>query len=194
MTTTWQISPEWAGETVAVLGCGPSLTREAVGAVRDHVSHVIVVNHAHRLAPWADVLVALDGHWPDEYRQFAGRRVTGIEDPDLDASYIGPRWETVTLRPGHQVEVHNSGLAAVRLAAALGAERILLIGFEPEENRRWYDDEVDTGDRPADDPYTGVAQGLVQITKQLAEQGVTVERWETPSNPPAVAPKKGGRG
>lgn len=189
MTTPWQITPEWAGETVAVIGCGPSLTPEVAESMKE--LRTIVVNHAHRLAPWADILLALDGNWPAEWRDFAGRRVTGIDDPDLDALYIGPRWETVTLAPGHVVEIRNSGLTAIRLAAALGARRILLAGFEPEEDRRFYDDEVDTGDRPmAGDPYLGVPQGLAQITAQLAAQGVSVERAAAP----AKAAKKGGRG
>ena len=167
MTTAHTITPIWQGDTVAVIGCGPSATPEAIESLQ--VDRVIVVNHAHRLVAWADMLVALDGNWPQEYRDFHGMRVTGIEDPDLDALYIGPRWERVG-----SLEIRNSGLTAIRVAAAMGAARIVLVGFEPEDARRFCD--VPTAHLPhADDPYRGVAEGLAQIVAELKAAGIEVE-------------------
>ena len=116
MTTTWKITPDWQGQTVAVLASGPNMSQEVADALREH--RRIVVNFTHRLAPDADMLVALDGNWPQELRDFAGLRVTGVLDDDLDALYIGPRWERVQMAPGHEIEVHNSGLTAIRIAAS----------------------------------------------------------------------------
>jgi hypothetical protein len=168
MTTPWTPTGEWQGATAAVLGAGPSLTLEAVEALRHHFC--IAVNFACRAAPWADMLVALDGNWPQEFRDFSGLRVTGCEDDDLDALYIGHRFQRVRTAAG-EIEIRNSGLEAIRIAAEMGASRIILAGFEPERPAHFYDDEVDTGG------YPGVAEGLAQITDELAARGVTVERY-----------------
>ena len=169
MTTTWKITPDWQGQTVAVLASGPNMSQEIADALREH--HRIVVNHTHRLAPDADMLVCMDGNWPQEYRDFAGLRVTGVLDDDLDALYIGPRWERVQMAPGHEIEIHNSGLTAVRVAALMGATRIILAGFAPETQRRWHDDEVDTG------AYIGLAEALRSLESELTARGVIVERF-----------------
>ena len=173
MTTAWKIPPDWQGQTVAVLASGPNMSQEVADALREH--RRIVVNYTHRLAPDADMLVAMDGNWPQEYRDFAGLRVTGVQDDDLDALYIGPRWERVQLAPGHEIEIHNSGLTAVRIAALMGASRIIMAGFDPENPRHWYDDHVDTGG------YVGLSQALQAIEAELTAKGVIVERYNAPA-------------
>jgi len=169
MTTTWKITPDWQGQTVAVLASGPNMSQEVADALREH--RRIVVNFTHRLAPDADMLVALDGNWPQELRDFAGLRVTGVLDDDLDALYIGPRWERVQIAPGHEIEILDSGLTAVRVAALMGASRIIMAGFAPENPRHWYDDEVDTG------AYVGLAEALKALESELTARGVIVERY-----------------
>lgn len=176
MTTPWTITPQWTGQTVAVIACGPGLTAEAVEQLRKH--RTIVVNEAHRLAPWADMLVAMDGNWPPAWREFNGLRVCGVQDQDIDALHAGPFWERIG-----SMEFRNSGLAAVRIAAALGASRIILAGFSPETPGRFYDDEVDTGQ------YAGVAEGLRQITAELTARGIVVEEFK--ADKPAKKPLKG---
>jgi hypothetical protein len=168
MTTPWTPTGEWQGATAAVLGAGPSLTPDIAEALRSHF--VIAVNAAVSIAPWADMLVALDANWPPAWRKFKGLRVTGVKDDDLDALYIGHRFQRVRTAAG-EIEIRNSGLEAVRIAAEMGASRIILAGFEPERPAHFYDDEVDTGG------YPGVAEGLAQITAELAARGVTVERY-----------------
>lgn len=167
MTTTWKITPDWQGQTVAVLASGPNMSREVADALREH--RRIVVNFTHRLAPDADMLVAMDGNWPQELRDFAGLRVTGVLDDELDALYIGPRWERVQIAPGHEIEVHNSGLTAVRIAAQMGAARIILAGFDLDTPGHWYDG--------VQEEYTGVAQGIAALEAELTARGVTVERF-----------------
>jgi len=186
MTTPWKPAGEWAGLTVAVLASGPSMTAAVAEALREHKT--IAVNYTHRLAPWADMLVGLDANWPKEMREFEGMRVTGIEDPEFDALYIGPQWERVRMAAGREIEVHNSGLAAVRIAARMGAARIILAGFEPSTHRRFFTEEW-SEQSPAD-PYPGVAEGLEQIVAQLRAAGVAVEFYEEPK-PARVGIKRG---
>jgi len=169
MTTIWKPAGEWQGATVAVLATGPSMSAEVAESLREHKT--IAVNLALRLAPWADMLVAMDGNWPQEFRDFEGMRVTGIADEDLDALYIGPRWESVTLGPGHHIEIRNSGIAAVRIAAEMGAAKVIMAGFDfPGSAGHFYDDEVDTGQ------YLGVAEGLSALVAELTASGIEVER------------------
>jgi len=178
MTTIWQPSGEWAGETVAVLASGPSLTPEVAHALREH--RRIVVNQACRLAPDADMLVANDANWPQNQRDFAGIKVTAVEDETLDGFYIGPQWVTVELAPGHLVHVNNSGATAVQIARRLGAARIILAGFDyPETARHFYDDEVDDGQ------YAGLQQAMAAVIAEAEAAGVKVERYMAPAKPKA---------
>jgi len=172
MTRPWDEKPQWQGQTVAVLGTGPSLTPEVLEVLAG--CPLIAVNEACRVVPHADMLVALDGNWPQEMREFAGIRLTGIEDDTLDAFYVGHRFMSVTIGVGHIVEIRNSGLEAIRIAAQLGAARVLLVGFDAAfggPQTHFYDDEVDTGE------YVGLVAGLKQITAELAARGIVVERF-----------------
>jgi hypothetical protein len=62
-----EVVREWQGETVVLIGGGPSLTQDQVGMVR--VSHkatevrCIAVNDAYLWAPFADVCYFADMHW-----------------------------------------------------------------------------------------------------------------------------------
>lgn len=58
----WRVEPEWAGETVAILGGGPSLAQSDVNALRGRI-RVVAINNAYWLAPWADVLYFCDEVW-----------------------------------------------------------------------------------------------------------------------------------
>jgi hypothetical protein len=183
MTTPWQPNNEWAGATVAVLASGPSMNADVAEALREH--RTIVVNLEHNLAPWADMLVALDGNWAQPYREFAGLRVTGVADDGLDALYVGPMWERVRLSPSHEIEFRNSGLAAIRIAAGMGASRIILAGFEPEARSHFYDDE--------EVEYVGLAEGIAALTTELQARGIAVERFALPAEvapAAATAPSK----
>jgi hypothetical protein len=170
MTTLWTITPDWQGQTVAVLGAGPDMTAELAETARGHKT--IAVNRAVKFAPWADMFVALDPHhpfWEEADRmQFNGMRVCGVEC-DYDALYPGLMYETVTLAPGHVVEIRNNALAAIRIAARMGASKIILLGFDPQ---RYEEVHAHTG-------FTGLVAGLAQITAELQAQGIEIERRDS---------------
>lgn len=155
MTTPWTPDGSWKGQTVAVLAGGPSMSPALAESLREH--RTIAVDFACRVAPWADMLVALDGNWAQDLREFAGMRVTGIDDEDLYALYIGHRFERVMLRPGHQIEMRNSALAAVRIAGEMGAKRIILAGLESQV------------------VHIGFAEGLQSLILDLQARRVVVE-------------------
>jgi hypothetical protein len=74
----WTPARLFAGKAIVCLGGGPSLTQAQVDACRGR-AHVIAINDAFRLAPWADVLYACDWQWwkanPEAY-DFAGLKVS----------------------------------------------------------------------------------------------------------------------
>jgi hypothetical protein len=69
----WRVQPEWRGQTVVIVGGGPSLTKEQVDAAGHVVvgraaPKVIAINNAIELAPWADVLYFCDARWYEWHR------------------------------------------------------------------------------------------------------------------------------
>jgi hypothetical protein len=180
--------PDWSGQEVAVLASGRSLTAE----LADSVKHLrrIAVRRACRLAPDADIVLALDappnfGFW-DEIHDVAGIRVCGVPVDELDAYHVHIAHERVAIAPGHVLEVRNNGLAAIRLAAMTGARKIVLVGFDAPPYGHFY------GDADPDwDQYPGLEAGIVAITAELAAAGVLVERLapEAPAEQ-AEPPKK----
>lgn len=182
MTYPLTIAPIWQGRTVAVLASGHSLTQE----LADSVVHLprIAVRRAFRMARDADFVLALDGppnfgFW-DESEGVPGTRVCGVEC-NLDAAYVHLPHEVVTLEPGHTVEIRNNGLAAIRLAALLGAARILLLGFDPPPFQHFYG-EAD----PDWDQYPGLAIGLAALVVELQARGVVVEHCTEAPAPTAA--------
>ena len=194
MTTPWSVPPLWLGKTVAVLASGASLTQELADSVR-HLP-CIAVRKAVRRAPWAEMLIALDGpmdaaYW-EETRDFPGIRICGAEVDGLDAMYLNLRHERITLRQGHEIEVRNNGLAAIRIAAMAGAAKILLLGFDaPDESGHFhyfYSDGVDHG-WPGEE-YPGHTIGLNALIAELRSRGVEIEHV-TGDLPEAPAPSGG---
>lgn len=176
MTIPWKITPIWGGLTVAVLASGPSMNQAVADQLRKH--KCIVVNHTYRLAPWADMMVALDANLPlwDGAKDFRGMRVCGVDCDKIDALYAGQMHERVKLGPVHTIEILNSGLAAIRIAAAMGVGRIILAGFDP--------------DRAPTGKYVGLAQGLDALIAELRASGVSVERFVPAADvPPGAALK-----
>jgi hypothetical protein len=138
----WAVEPLFAGQTVFCLASGPSLTAEMVGLVMDRPT--IVVNSSALLAPWATVLYFTDSSWYEQHRdlvaEFPGlvvtmsrtakrelpdkvRRIKMFGDPDLPAMF--PPVGSGLVRQGR-----SSGHTAIALAIAMGARRVVLLGYD----------------------------------------------------------------
>jgi hypothetical protein len=166
MTTAWQVpSDMWRGETVAILGGAPEMNEALALSVREHKT--IAVSRAIRFALWADMFVCLDAShplWVDGFN-YSGLKVCGVESDDIDALYAGMFYETITLAPGHVIEIRNNALAAIRIAALAGAAKILLLGLDA---RRYDALHADCG-------FHGFTAGLAQVTAELRAQGIEIE-------------------
>ncbi len=180
MTTRVDITGIWKGETVAILGAGPDMTKEL--ALTAHGHKTIAVNRAIKFAPWADLFVALDPHHPfweeADKLGFKGIRVLGVERDDYDAYYLGMMYETVQIEPGQNIEIRNNALAALRIAEKAGAKKIILLGFDPE---RYEEVHAHTG-------FRGLKQGLEQIIAELRAKGIEIERIDSKEQKPGTRP------
>ena len=182
MTKRLDVAGMWAGETVAILGAGPDMTEELALTAKGHKT--IAVNRAVKFAPWADMFVALDPHHPfweeADNLGFSGIRILGVEHDDYDANYCGMMYESVHIAPGHNIEIRNNALAAIRIAFRAGAKKIILLGFDPE---RYEETHAHTG-------FRGLKQGLEQITAELRAKGVVVDRIDSEKQHPGTKPPR----
>ena len=110
-----------------VLATGESMSQELADYVRDRraagACKAIAVCNAYELAPWADALVCNDKRWWLYHksalkfagRKYSGQHVDGALKIPYDARFVGGL---------------NSGLQGCRVAARMGATRILLLGVD----------------------------------------------------------------
>jgi hypothetical protein len=155
----WTVPDAWPGQTVVILGGGPSLSqaqvdRVAAAQVRG-ACKVIAINNAYQIAPWAELLYFCDEKWwtwhKDRagYRSFTGRKVT-LENPRLCQTEPAVHalrnygWGPglCEIRDGVYTG-RNGGYQAINLAVHLGARRIVLLGFDMRAVRgrtQWHDE------------------------------------------------------
>lgn len=132
---------------VVVAATGPSLSKQDIAHARTRGAALVAVNDAYRLAPWADVLYACDPEWWDHHAgvpDFAGERWTQDEG-------AARRWRLNYVagnRRGKGFDLtgagincgDNSGYQGINLALAMGARRVVLLGFDMQATggRRHY--------------------------------------------------------
>lgn len=176
----------WPGETVVILGGGPSLTQEDVDYCRGK-ARILAIKEAYQLAPWADVLYAADSSWWHYYQgapTFAGLKfgIQGALVAPHDAKMslypdVAVLRETgvdgLELDPGGLRTGYNSGYQAINLAKHFGAARILLLGFDMwagPDGANWYQ-----VTRPKhDSPYPLFLKAFSTLAEPMRAAGVEV--------------------
>lgn len=158
------VERKWSGEPVVIIGGGPSVTREAVDAVRGK-ARVIAINNSYLLAPWADVLYFADSVWwewhskgvataglskeevAQRFAEFKGQKVsifgTGmrISDPRVHMMRVSNQRRGLSKNPRELVTGGNSGYQSINLAWLAGADPILLLGYNmsfPQGRSHWH--------------------------------------------------------
>lgn len=138
MTRTPEWWPSWEGETVVLVGAGPTAKDApldmAHGAVR-----VIAINDSWRLTPWADILYACDLAWWKNARgcpQFGRLKLTvdrkaAERYPDVNLVACMKPDDRIFLEPlGTVGWGGNSGFHALNLAVQFGCRKIILVGYD----------------------------------------------------------------
>lgn len=130
----------WRGRTVACIASGPSLTAEDCELVRAAGLPTIVVNTSFRLAPWADILYAMDAAWWEAYHAelsevFRGQRWGYVRAPKYGV--------TPTKDKIYPSGTGNSGSYAISLAVVCKPIQVLLLGYDcqfSEGRKHWHPD------------------------------------------------------
>ena len=155
----------WNNTTVFIIGGGPSLNGLDLSPL--HSQRCVGVNNSFRLGSWIDVCWSTDSRWlewnKEDLRKFAGLKLSGI--PKREAGPFGDlgvlrvrraagQKTGISTDPGEIVWNLNSGASAINLAVHLGAQRIVLVGFDmkvaEDGNHNWHNDHRH---RPPDNIY-----------------------------------------
>lgn len=130
----WMAPREFADQTVFVIGGGSSLS--SIDPERLREKRIIATNEAGlTLTPWADVLFWADKRWRElnlsrlnlhtgAYKVTRGHwQLHGVHTLKTVKGFKPPRepWE---------IGGRSSGEAAVQLAVHMGADRVVLLGFD----------------------------------------------------------------
>ena len=157
MTTEWSVPRAWPGETVFILGGGPSL--EGQGTERLEHRRTIAINSSifdaegRLVRPWPDYLFGADGRWLKKHRavlerDWRDRVVTITKQVDWPGLLRLRKFEPpVKGKPGgvaisadpRGVAIRRTSLqGAMNLAMLLGATRLVLLGADggPDANGR----------------------------------------------------------
>jgi len=130
----WTCPPIWEGQTVFILGGGPSLAMMDLSQIHD--GRVIGVNDAFVYGDWVDLCFFGDFHWlaahKEQFRDWPGLKVTNCEDILGTSGILTMKRKTGRGfgEPDELTWGQNSGLAACYLAVKLGASQIVLLGFD----------------------------------------------------------------
>lgn len=188
----WSIPVIWPGETVVVLGGGPSLDLRQIHIVaRARLAErcrVIAVNDAVFPAWWADWLHACDFKWWDWHKEtalkFPGIRTTCTEmvPPDwakyLQVTKPDPKTGRRTGMPKRPYMVAgggNGGYQAIQCAVKAGGTKVVLLGFDMgfggDGESHWFGDHPDGLRSDYEDSMLPNFPGLAKV---VAKFGVEV--------------------
>lgn len=125
-----------------------------------HGRHVIGINNAYQLGTWIDVCFFGDYGWYLVHRERLARwpnlKVSCPKNDDQIAQYDREGVKSLSRRGGHGIDGsperlygissdpskvawnHNSGAAAVSLAAHFGVRRIVLLGFDMHAKKSFH--------------------------------------------------------
>ena len=178
----WEnFQPVWKGQTVAVLGSGPSMSKK----VADSVQHLprIVLNTTYQLAPDADYIYASDTAWwhrfPDVFT------CPGVKVSTQASTQIHPNTPEKVLilrnggrhgfddRPGYIRPGSFSGYAALHMAASLGAKQILLYGYDCYGGH-WHGAHPKGLGNPLEQTYRRWLRELESLAPMLKQRGIDV--------------------
>lgn len=149
----WQWSAEYAGQIVVIIGNGPSLAAVDPAEVRGQ--RLVAINSACRwaapVATSADMLFFHDNSWNENHPALAAAWPGVIVTSNrYAAARLAPRARRLDVSAlTEAVRVHpdavhaSSGHSAAALAAAMGARRVILLGFDGGHRNgraQWHDD------------------------------------------------------
>ena len=207
----WSVPRIWEGGDVWIIGGGPSIPKQfgisdeviqkvIAGSSSPNVyspymsalhnKHVIGINVAYLIGNWIDMIFFGDGGFFLQHQQelanFPGLRVScnpttrnlnWVKFLEQDRRHV----LGISASPKMVSWNHNSGAAAISLAAHTGAKRIFLLGFDMKldnkSNKHWHDVyKMGTieGKRKMHLPFNRHLKGFTQIAKDAKSMGIDI--------------------
>jgi len=153
----WNLNNVWEGQTAFILGGGPSLMDVDLTPIHDRC--VIGVNNAFFLGDWVDICWFGDLKWyrwhKEKLKSLSHRIIAHCNKRD-DMQKIPwlhsmrrEKPQGIETRPGCISWNECSGLSAINLAYHLGANPIVLLGFDMRvigNKKNYHDEHVKMGD------------------------------------------------
>lgn len=101
---------------------------------------MIVANTTYQIAPWADALFAMDRQWWEVHHEQVAAKFLGerFSNNPLPTKYKVTKLPNATFKP-----FGNSGAACVSLAAMMGAQHIVMLGYDcqkTDNKAHWHGD------------------------------------------------------
>lgn len=131
----WSVPDEFLGETIYVIGGGPSLKGFDWDRLRG--KRIIATNNSAFRVPWADVMYWADARWyqwnKERLSEFRGKYMITRKRPTPDLGHDIKLIEHHFVGLSHDprmVAGWCSGSNAINLAYLFGAARIVLLGFD----------------------------------------------------------------
>lgn len=194
----WEVPEVWEGETFIIVASGPSAEIYDNNALLPYKeeARIIAVNDAYRLVPFADILYGADWWWWQKRKmvpEFNGFKIgltyDGIrglpysgwadskEKDQLSYQLASTGKEGLELEDKRAIRTgQNSGYQAINLAVNLGADRIILLGFDmksgKDANHFWGD--YDDHGNPTKGLYKQWKNNFKTMVEPLKEIGVQV--------------------
>lgn len=176
----------WKGETVFIIGGGPSLIGFDYSPIYDR--KVIGVNNAYRFGDWIDVCWFGDlkwFHWHQKelrasFKGFVAHCNTRSDLRRLKWMTCFGRESTQGLSTKPNVVRWNrcSGLSAINLAYHMGASTVFLLGFDMNHNgeqKNWHKDHVeDQSLKKAESRYTRFLSSCRYINRDAKKLGFKI--------------------
>lgn len=181
------LKKRWAGETVAIVATGPSITSDDIALLYSLNLKIIAVSNSWELCPFADILYAADCAWwrDNNYVSgFKGERWSQQQGPkEWPAEAERNNINIVVSKnlPGISIDptvIHtgfNSSFQALNIAVLQGAKQILLLGVDCailNGKRHWFGDHPGKLNRPS--PYDLFIKAFNSASPTLKNLGVDV--------------------
>jgi hypothetical protein len=142
-----QLTEDWAGQRVFLIGGGPSLSGFDFNRLRGK-GVVVAINDAMNYVPWAQCVLSIDTVWIRRRREYLrrfGQQKIGI----IPREWRGPepRRMDCLLRlpgPGYSADMgsvytgNNSGYAALGMSLMRGASEVWLLGYDMNKPGHWH--------------------------------------------------------
>lgn len=176
--------PDWRGESVAIVGAGPSIKGMDLSILRDRI-HVIAIKVAVDLCPWAEVCYGCDAPWWIDRKglpKFGGIKIFhGIaanQFSNMRRCEIELSKDNILVdEPMRIGNGGNSGFQALNLAVQFGATDIVLVGLDCHDRGglHWYGRNTWlNANNPMGTNFVRWLKGFDVAKKDLSKMGVNV--------------------